>query len=123
MHDVCARMARARYVASDFLERTKQREQISPTNYGKIAIPHPSDYFSVKTVIEVTILKRSILWNTSQVNIIFTIALARDDYPEFQNIFSFLTSICIDPNSMSLLSSAGTYEEFMNVLMTLYEKH
>jgi lichenan operon transcriptional antiterminator len=122
MRSVCQRMYLAKYVGSDFLEKTKEREVISPTNYGRLAIPHPVNYYSVQTVIEVTTLSRPVQWASSMISIIFTIAISKKDYPEFQNIFGFLTSICMDHNAIDLLSAAKTYEEFMDRLMNLYEK-
>lgn len=122
MKDISRRMQKAGFVGPDYYEKMMEREVISPTNFGRIAIPHPIDYYSRETVISVTILKKPIVWNNSSVSIILAIAVCRKDYPIFQNIFSFLTSICMDATSMERLYKAKDYNDFMRILMDLYEK-
>lgn len=122
MRDIAKRMQKAGFVGPDYYEKTMEREAISPTNFGRIAIPHPIDYYSRETVISATILKKPIIWNNSNISIILAIAVCRKDYPIFQNIFSFLTSICMDATSMEHLYKAKDYNDFMRILMDLYEK-
>jgi mannitol/fructose-specific phosphotransferase system IIA component len=100
MRDIAKRMQKAGFVGPDYYEKPIDRE----------------------TVIAATILKKPIIWNNSNISIILAIAVCRKDYPIFQNIFSFLTSICMDATSMEHLYKAKDYNDFMRILMGLYEK-
>lgn len=57
-------------VPQEFIESTLEREQISPTNFGMIAIPHPSDCRAARSAIAVSLLRKPLSWGTSSVRII-----------------------------------------------------
>ena len=111
------------YVKKDYLIKLFEREKISPTNFGKVAIPHPIDFYAPKTIFEVSILKNPILWGDTSVNIIFMLVVSKEDYPYFQEIFSFLASVCMDTLNLERIINCKSYEEFLKTILELFENN
>lgn len=105
----------------DYITKIFEREKISPTNFGKVAIPHPIDFYSKKTVFEVSILKEPILWGESEVSIVFMLVVSKEDYPYFQEIFSFLASVCMDSYNLEKIISCKNYNDFLKLMLVLYQ--
>jgi len=108
------------YVSKTFIDKMLERENISPTNFGMIAIPHPIDYYAKKTVIEVAILKQPILWGNTSIKIIFMFSISKLDFSSFSDVFSFLASTCSDDNNLDSLVKCTSYSEFMSTILNLY---
>lgn len=118
---ICNNMFSHKFVGRDYYQKLIEREKISSTIFSKVAIPHPVNYYSMHTVMSVTILKKPIVWNQSKIKLIFCITLSKEDFLEFQNIFSFLTNICMDGTSIDLLINSKDYNEFVENILKLYE--
>ena len=103
-------------VPPEFVEGTLERERISSTNFGMIAIPHPSDCRASRSAIAVSLLRKSLSWGTSSVRIIFMISVSKNDLSDFSDIFSYLPRVCSDYKNLELLASASCYEEFIHIL-------
>ena len=103
-------------VAPEFIESTLEREQISPTNFGMIAIPHPSDCRASRSAIAVSLLRKPLSWGTSSVRIIFMICVSKSDLSDFSDIFSYLPRVCSDYKTLEQLASASSYPEFIQIL-------
>ena len=103
-------------VPPEFVEQTLERERISPTNFGMIAIPHPSDCSAARSAIAVSLLRRPLRWGTSSVRIIFMISVSKNDLSDFSDIFSYLPRVCSDYKNLEQLASASCYEEFIQIL-------
>lgn len=110
------------YVQEEYKQKVLDREKISSTDFGMIAIPHPIDYYANKTVIAVSILKTSILWEKSFVKIIFMICINKQDFSNFADIFSFLTQIYSNNSNLDRLVKVKSYDEFMNTMISLYKE-
>lgn len=109
------------YVTEEFIDKLFVRENISSTNFGMIAIPHPIDYYAKKTVIEVSILKSPIPWGNTSVKIIFMFCINKLDFSSFSDVFSFLAGTCSDDRNLESLVSSSTYQEFMNHMTSMYD--
>lgn len=109
------------YVQEEYKQKVLDREKISSTDFGMIAIPHPIDYYANKTVIEVSILKTPIFWEKSFVKIIFMVCINKQDFSNFANIFSFLTQIYSNNSNLDRLVKVKSYDEFMDTMISLYE--
>jgi lichenan operon transcriptional antiterminator len=108
------------YVTNEFIEKLFEREKISPTNFGMIAIPHPIDYYSQRTILEISILEKPIEWGNSLVKIIFMFSISKFDFSDFSDIFSFLANICNDDKNIEYLISSRSYDDFIKNILTLY---
>ena len=103
-------------VPQEFIESTLEREQISPTNFGMIAIPHPSDCRAARSAIAVSLLRKPLSWGTSSVRIIFMICVSKSDLSDFSDIFSYLPRVCSDHKTLEQLASASSYPDFIQLL-------
>lgn len=114
------RLIQGAYVPGDFLEKLLERENISPTNFDSIAIPHPIDSNAQQSVISVALLKKPLQWGRSQVWMIFMFSITKGDLKDFGDVFSYLSKVCGTPEYVERLAQAHTYEEFLQILSSLY---
>lgn len=119
---MCAELTKWNYTNESYVDKVHERERISPTNFGRIAIPHPIDCYANRTIIEVVSLKKPIQWNNSQVSMIFLLALRKEDYPKFQDVFTFLTNVFLDSTSLDKIMRAGDFGKFIKTMSGLYEE-
>lgn len=111
------------YVSSGFKDAVLYREEIAPTDFNMVAIPHPAEYSANKTVISVCILNEPLLWGKNYVSIIMMIAVNGKDFTIFEDLFSALTMITTDNSKIKELLSNKTYKDFVNSLIKmLYEE-
>ena len=111
------------YVSDDFKEAVLYREEIAPTDFNMVAIPHPAEYSASKTVISVCILNEPLLWGKNQVSIIMMIAVNSKDFTIFEDLFSALTMITTDNSKTKELLGNKNYKDFVNMLVKmLYEE-
>lgn len=113
------RLVQAGVVGEDFLDRLLERENISPTNFGQIAIPHPIDACARQSVIEVALLRDALPWGSSQVQMIFLFSVSKSDMKDFSDIFAYLARVCGVPENIRRLAEARNYEDFLKTLQNL----
>ena len=113
------RMEQSGYVDETYKSSLVRREEIAPTNFGLIAIPHPAEYNAKKTVISAALLDKQVMWASSKVSIIMMIAINNKDFSTFDDVFSSLCAIAGDATNIKQLLSSNSYEEFLDVLMSL----
>lgn len=113
------RMIDGGLVSEEFIDKLLEREQISPSNFEEIAIPHPIDYYAKESVIQVVLLKEPVSWGSSQVQIIFMLAVSKQDLADYSDIFSLLAGICGSRDNLERLLGCEDYDSFMDMLLTL----
>lgn len=113
------RLVAAGYVGPDLLDQLLERENISPTNFGSIAIPHPIDACARQSVIAVALLDKPLPWGSSQVQMIFLFSVSKSDMKDFSDLFACLAKVCSVPDNILLLARARSYEEFLKILQDL----
>ena len=109
-------LLRYNLVSDDYKDAVKYREEIAPTDFNMIAIPHPAEYSAQKTVISVCILDKPINWGRSEVSIIMMIAVNAIDFNTFDDMLSAITQIAIDSTKVKELRKQKTYEDFIGKL-------
>lgn len=107
------------FVDADFKESIFERESISSSAYTNIAMPHPFEMCSKQTAIAVSVHPSGINWKNNKVNIIFMLAIQEDDRPIFRDIFDFVTEIISDNRYLHALVSTKSYQEFIDLLVSL----
>lgn len=108
------------FVAETYKEAVKYREQVAPTDFDVIAIPHPVEFNAKKTVISVAILNKKLEWGKSHVSIVFMIAVNNQNITIFEELFSSLISVCTDSRNLKELSECKKYDEFLEVLLNMF---
>jgi lichenan operon transcriptional antiterminator len=102
-------------VTDSFTKEVFEREQMSSTAFGKIAIPHSMNMNSPKTSIAVLINDKAIPWKESSVNIVLLIAINFEERRAFRSLFNHLTQALLDFSAKDILSIAN-YNDFIEFL-------
>lgn len=121
IHQMGYHLVEKGYVSLEFIQKIYDREKISSTNFGMLAVPHPIDYYAKKTVIEISILKQPIPWGNTNVKVIFMFCINKLDFSAFSDVFSFLAGTCSDDNNLEQLARSKSYKEFMKNIIALYQ--
>jgi lichenan operon transcriptional antiterminator len=119
IYDMSSKLIDQGYVPQEFVDRLLERESISPTNFGMIAIPHPIDYYSSKSVIAVSILKSPVTWGNSDVRIIFMFTTNKKDIVDYSDVFPFLAEICSSEENIMQLIQSDSCDHFIELLTRL----
>ena len=100
----------------DFIERVITREQVSPTSYLNIAIPHTFDFYSQKTSISVGLLKYPIIWGANKVNIVFLLSISKTDQKAFIKILEKLIRLFTSDIWIKEVKRIDTYQKFIDFI-------
>ena len=115
---ICNILVKKNIVYTGFENEILERERLSSTSFGLVAIPHSMRMNAYKTKIYVWINPDGIKWNNdTTVKIILLLTTNQDERSEFKLIFQFLTKIFIDQTTVDKLSYVSSYDEFISELM------
>lgn len=106
------------YVEEDFCPKLFQREAISSSAVGNLALPHPINMNALSTAIGVALCPQGLDWQGNQVNLVFMLAIRKEDRPLFRDIFDLVSEILVDPVLCRSLTQAQTFEEFIQLLLS-----
>lgn len=77
-------------VKSEFYQSILKREEIDSTEIGNLlAIPHGNTDYIISSTISILTLERPILWDEEKVQIIFLLAVKKEDYSKDDSMRSF----------------------------------
>lgn len=107
------------YVDNDFIKHVINREQLSSTAYGKIAVPHQFIIESMKTGVNVLVSKEGILWQNNLVNVVLLISINREDKKDFSYLYEALLNLFAEEKAIELIKTSNTFEEFKNNILTI----
>jgi len=118
---VCDELESKNVIPEKFSDKLKARENMSSTAFGRVAIPHSMQMIALKTQGYVVIAPKGILWNEDnhEVNLMFLLAVNKENKQSYRNIFDDLSQIAVDPKNIAELVKARTYEEFIKQLTNL----
>lgn len=117
---MCEIMEQYEYVDSGFVLNVMEREAMSTTAFGRIAIPHAIKMNATKTGMFVLISKNGIQWGDFRVNLVLLISVNKDDRKLFHEIFDSLATILTEDGNISELLNADNYQNFMDILVKCY---
>lgn len=107
-------------VNSDFEQRLYQREKMSSTAFGRIAIPHSLDMSSNKSRGFIVINPHGIKWSdNNEVYLVIALAIDPNNKQLFRNVFDELSDIVTDINNVSELIKCKDYSEFIIKLVDM----
>lgn len=116
IHKMASDLFNLGYVNNDFENKLYEREAISSSAFGTIAMPHPLEMCSKRSVISVSIHPKPIQWQDNQVNIIFMLAINDEDRVIFKDIFDFITDTISDEDKLFSLIRVKTFDEFIKLI-------
>jgi lichenan operon transcriptional antiterminator len=117
---MCKIMEEKKLVSPGFLSNVKERELMSSTAFGYMAIPHGIKMNANKTSMFTLINKKGIRWNDQIVNIIFLFAVSKDDKRIFHDIIDSLASILTEEKNVLEIMNATDFSTFVDMLVNAY---
>ena len=117
---VSSKLEQQKVVHSDFKERLYQREQMSSTAFGRIAIPHSLDMSAQKSKGFIVVNPHGIKWSGgNEVYLVIALAIAPDNKQLFREVFDELSEIVTDINNVTELIKCKNYSEFIIKLVEM----
>ena len=113
-------MERQGVVQSDFKKRLYQREKMSSTAFGRIAIPHSLDISAQKSKGFIIINPHGIKWSdNNEVYLVIALAIDPNNKQLFREVFDELSDVVTDINNVTELIKCKNYSEFIVKLVEL----
>lgn len=92
-----------------------EREEASSTEIGNlVAIPHPIFSGAEVSSISILILKKPILWDEQQVQVVFLLNIAKDKISHWEPVFLKLFDYLVKENGVKAMIQEPSYEKFMH---------
>lgn len=118
---ICQTMNRDGYTDEDFFAKIMEREAMSSTAFGQVALPHAIKMESRKTGMFIYLNPNGIKWDASTVKIVLLITVSGEDRKIFRDVFDALATILTDDKNVNLLSSLEHFDDFINQLIACWE--
>ncbi|MDX8044366.1 BglG family transcription antiterminator [Gracilibacillus sp. S3-1-1] len=98
----------------EFVDSIHEREQLGSTVLGEgIAVPHPMGIIAKRTKVGVVLLEKPVTWaKNQQVQLIFLLAISKQNYEDALGIYDFLVEV-IRENEFASFVSANNFNEFV----------
>ena len=117
---VGSRFSKERVVDKNFKQALYNRENMSSTAFGRVAIPHSLTMSANKSRGFIIINPRGIKWsNNNEVYLVIALAIDPDNKKLFRDVFDELSNIVTDINNVSQLVHCNSYSEFIIKLVDL----
>lgn len=117
---MCKTMEQKGYVDASFFGQVKEREAMSSTAFGRIAIPHAIKMNAKRTGVFALINNKGIEWGDLTVNLVLLISVSVDDRRIFHDVFDSLSTILTNDGNVSRIITAEDYKSFVDLLVACY---
>ena len=104
------------YVDKEFFTQIMEREKLSSTAFGPVALPHTLTMDAYKTGIYIVVAPKGIQWGTQIVTLVFLISINYHNRHIFREIFDDLAMICTDEQNVHRLSQQVFFDDFIETL-------
>ena len=121
VHTMCGELEGAGYVDPGYEEEIWAREQLSPTAFGVVAVPHALRPHANKSCISVLVPTRPIDWNGTPVKLVLMLSFSLRERSVFNELFDPLVAILLDASNVDALTRATSYQEFIDRLSEMVE--
>ena len=101
---------------ADYRANLLQRESMSSTAFGKIAIPHSLRMESNETKGFVYINQKGISWDQDKVYLVIALAVRENDSKIFRNIFDKFSDIMTEEKKVTTIVLSKGYSDFLDNL-------
>ncbi|BDR57042.1 BglG family transcription antiterminator [Xylocopilactobacillus apis] len=119
IHYVSEQFFKEKIVGSEFEDKILEREKLSSTAFGLVAIPHTIDYDAKKSQWFIYINSKGVKWGNQRVYVIIVLASSQKDEKKFRKVFDELSEVIINDNKVSKLTACKTYQEFVDEIVKI----
>jgi lichenan operon transcriptional antiterminator len=117
---ICEIMEQKGFVDSSFFTNVVEREAMSSTAFGRIAIPHAIRMNANKTGMFVLVNEKGVEWGDLMVNVVLTFAVSKDDRRLFHEVVDALAAIFTEDGNVSRIMDSEDYKSFVDLLVECY---
>lgn len=123
LHSLIGKVSKYRNIPDNFYQLVLEREEFASTELNNlVAIPHPNCSVTDTTFIAVGILKKPIIWQTKQVQIIFLIAVMSNNKQDLRDFYEGLVDFVTKEKNTFALLHTPTYENLLCLLENTSKK-
>jgi len=109
-----------RKIPKNFLTSVKKREKLGITEFGnKIVMPHPDKTLTEETFVCVGILKKPVIWEKREVQVIFLVSVSKNKDKKLKNFYKVTAKFLLDKKSINRLIKTGNYDELIKMLKNI----
>ena len=119
IHFISERFLQEKIVAQDFEEQIWERERLSSTAFGSVAIPHAINYHARLSQWFIYINEKGVEWGNQRVYLIIMLASSPKDEKRFRQVFDELSEVIINDNKVAKLSRCNSYQEFIKEIIKI----
>lgn len=111
--ELSTKMQQEGIVGPEFEHKLLERESISSTAFGLVAIPHAIDYDAKSSKWFIYINPKGIDWLNQRVYLVFVLAYNSRNDDEFRKAFDELSTVVIDDEKVIKLINSKNYYDFI----------
>lgn len=115
---MCDVMLQKQYVDTNYKREIYEHENMAPSSYGNIAIPHPLSTSALSSVIAISINPAPIKWGNNKVNIVFMLSLREEHRDHFKDIFDSIAHFMTNKEVFSKIMASRTYKDFIDTMVS-----
>lgn len=105
---------------ASYLTKLKQREELSSTAFGKVAIPHSFNMVALKSRGYILVNPTGIEWGqNAKVYVVIGLAIDPQNTSLFREVFDKISEVMVDEENISQLIQCTTYDQFIDQLINL----
>lgn len=109
-----------RKIPKNFLTSVKKREKLGITEFGnKIVMPHPDKTLTEETFVCVGILKKPVIWEKREVQVVFLVSVSKNKDKKLKNFYKVTAKFLLDKKSINRLIKTGNYDELIKMLKNI----
>lgn len=116
IHAMSARLIELGYVNEGFEDDVLEREHLSSTAFGAVAVPHTMKPYANESSMSVLVPDEPVAWGDGTVSLVIMLAFSRGQRATFNELFDPLVSILIDPLNVRELAGIRDYQAFIDRL-------
>ncbi|WP_128101008.1 BglG family transcription antiterminator [Paenibacillus sp. DCT19] len=112
-------MLSARGVVTErFWPALQEREEMASTALGRgMAIPHPLELSSTRTVVSVCLLEKPIRWDDeNEVHAVFMLSICKEDYEQAMGIYDLFVELIRQEELLEGLRTCDAFEDFAQIV-------
>lgn len=114
------RIRQLRKIPRNFKELVMLREKKAVTEFGNlIAIPHPYKVCTDETFVCVAILKKPIIWNKKQVQLVFMLSVEKNRKRNLQKFYEITSKMLMSKQYVKLVLHDKKYSTLMDIFRTI----
>jgi lichenan operon transcriptional antiterminator len=119
IHTLANRLYELGLVPQNYEKQVFDREALSDTAFGIVAIPHTMSHCAVSSVIGILIPDKPLSWGKSKVELVLMLAFSRLERAMFNEVFDSLVSILQSSELVRRLAECTSFDEFESQLQRM----